>query len=147
MEESDAMAKKKKSEQEQIIDHIRSLFEAYLRQDRDAIRKGHTEDWVGFQGPSTKIERGLDDYMKNAELSLENFKATGYELLDTEVQLYGDVAVVYYVARYEYRDRYGAENSFRVRAVDIYRRTKEGWNQAGSHITPMPSGGAWGEGA
>ncbi len=37
-----------KQDREQILQHIHSIFQAYLRQDRDAIRKTHTPDWTGF---------------------------------------------------------------------------------------------------
>ncbi len=132
-------------DREQILQHIHGIFKAYLRQDRDAIRKTHTEDWTGFQGPSTKIERGIDAYMINAENSLQHMQGIGYELLDTEVQIYGDVALIYYVARYDYRDRQGREGSLPLRSIDVYRRERGQWNQCGSHITPLPTGGGWGE--
>jgi ketosteroid isomerase-like protein len=132
------------NDREEILGHIRSIFEAYIRQDRAAIRATHAADWTGFQGPSTKIERGVADYMVNAELSLQNLQGTGYEILDTEVQLYGDVGIVYYVARFDYRDREGKSGSLPLRSVDIYRREKSGWIQCGSHITPIPQGGLWG---
>lgn len=129
----------------QITDHIHAIFQAFLKQDREALRKSHTDDWVGFLGPSVGIERGIEAYMANAEKSLENFKGTGYELLDTEIQIHGDIAIVYYVARYDYDDS-GESHSIPLRSVDIYRRESGRWNQAGSHITVIPSGGAWGEG-
>lgn len=132
-------------DREEILAHIRGIFQAYIRQDRDAIRRSHTPDWTGFQGPSTSIERGIEAYMKNAEKSLESFHGTGYELLDSAVQIYGDVGVVYYVARYDYLDAEGHQGSIPLRAVDIYCRSEQGWNQAGSHITVIPSGGSWGE--
>ena len=44
----------------------------YLRKDRAVIRSARTHDWTGFQGPSVKIERGIDDYMVNAEQSLQH---------------------------------------------------------------------------
>lgn len=132
------------NDREEILQHIRSIFEAYLRQDRDALRSTHTADWAGFQGPSTKIERGIEDYMVNAERSLQNLKGTGYEILDTEVQFYGDIAIVYYVARYDFRDKQGQAGSPTLRSVDIYRREKGCWIQCGSHITPIPQGGVWG---
>jgi hypothetical protein len=50
----------------QILQHIHSIFQAYIDQDRDKIRALHTPDWVGFQNPSTQIERGMDAYMINA---------------------------------------------------------------------------------
>ena len=134
------------TDRDQILEHIHTIFRAYLQQDRDTLRRTHTPDWTGFQGPSVKIERGIDAYMVNAEKSLQNLRGTGYELLDTEVQTYGDIALVYYVARYDYRDREGRQGSVPLRSVDIYRREKGGWNQAGSHITVIPQAGAWGEG-
>ena len=135
-----------KEDREQILQHIHTIFQAYLRQDRDAIRKNHTPDWTGFQGPSVKIERGIDAYMVNAEKSLQDLRGIGYELLDTEVQLYGDLALVYYIARYDYHDREGREGSIPLRSIDVYRREHGEWNQRGSHITPIPARGDWGEG-
>jgi ketosteroid isomerase-like protein len=130
----------------EILAHIDSIFRAYLAADRATIRRLHTDDWVGFQGPSTAIERGLDAYMRNAEASLQHFEGTGYELLDTELRLHGDLALVYYLARYDYRDAAGAPGSLRLRSLDVYCREADGWNQCGSHITPVPSGGGrWGE--
>ncbi len=135
-----------KEDREQILQHIHSIFQAFLRQDRDAIRESHTLDWTGFQGPSVGIERGIDAYMVNAEKSLQHLQGTRYELLDTEVQIYGDLALVYYIARYDYRDGEGREGSIPLRSIDVYRRENSKWNQCGSHITPIPVGGDWGEG-
>ena len=128
-----------------ILAHIDGLFGAYVRRDRDAIRRGHTADWTGFQGPSTKIERGIEDYMVNAERSLEALTGTGYEIHDSKVELHGDLAIVYYIATYRYRDQEGHEGAIPLRSIDIYRREPEGWNQAGSHITVIPSSASWGE--
>ncbi len=128
-----------------ILEHIHGIFRAYIAQDREAIERMHTSDWVGFQGPSTGIERGIEAYMRNADRSLASFRGTGYELLDTEVRLHEDLALVYYVARYDYRDKEGREGSIPLRSVDIYCKEGGRWNQCGSHITPIP-GGSWGEG-
>ncbi len=130
-------------DREEILAHIHGIFQAFLRRDRDAIRRSHTADWTGFQGPSTQIERGIDAYMVNADKSLSSLHGTGYELLDTEVQIHGDIGIVYYVARYDYRDADGKEGSIPLRSVDIYRRDGDGWNQAGSHITVIPSTASW----
>jgi ketosteroid isomerase-like protein len=126
-----------------ILGHIQSIFEAYIRRDRNAIRRTHTLDWTGFQGPSTKIERGIDDYMVNADLSLATLTGTGFELLDSEVQFRGNVALVYYVARYDYRDAEGAAHSVPLRALDVYERDGEGWIQCGSHIAVIPAAPSW----
>jgi ketosteroid isomerase-like protein len=137
------MSMTKSSDREQILAHIHSIFQAYLRKDRKTIRDTHTGDWTGFQGPSTRIERGIDAYMVNADKSLAQIDGTGYEILDHEVQVYGDIGIVYYIARYDYRDRHGREGSLPLRSVDIYRRLDGEWIQAGSHIGPLPAAGEW----
>ena len=131
---------------EAVINHIHSIFRAYLRKDRVTLRNTHTKDWTGFQGPSTKIERGIDDYMINAEKSLQNLDGTAYEIIDTEVQFYGEIAIVYYVATYSFRTKDGEPGVMPLRSLDIYRKQSGGWIQCGSHITPIPGGGMWGEG-
>jgi len=137
------MTKTIEDDKAQILAHIHSIFQAYLDQDRDKIRALHTSDWVGFQNPSTQIERGMDAYMINAESSLKHRKGTKFELLDTEIQLNGDLAVVYYVARYDCVDGDGKDISLPLRAVDIYRRENGGWIQSGSHICVIPDAGPW----
>jgi len=129
-----------------VLAHIHTIFRAYVDRDLATIRRTHTADWTGFQGPSRRIERGLADYMANAERSLAAFRGTGYEIVDSEVQLYGDVALVYYVARYDYLNGNGEPGSLGLRSLDVYRREDGGWIQCGSHITPLPEGGEWGEG-
>jgi len=139
---SDNQSKDKK----EILEHIHSIFQAFLRQDRQALTETHAQNWIGFLGPSTRIEKGLDKYMANAEKSLQNFKGVGYEILENEIQIYGDIAIVYYVARYDYEDISGLAHSLPLRSIDIYRRDKAGWIQAGSHISVIPTTGEWGEG-
>lgn len=124
----------------EIIEHIHSIFQAYIRKDREAIRRTHSEDWTGFLLPSGKIERGIDDYMAYADRAIGGESiGVGYELLDTEVQIYGDIALVYYVARWDRRDSDGTIAHVPLRSIDVYRRDPGGWIQCGSHITAAPS--------
>ena len=81
------MTNVKSLDRKEILAHIDSIFRAYIRKDRKTIRDTHTPDWTGFQGPSTKIERGIEAYMVNAEKSLAQVDGTGYELLDHEIQI------------------------------------------------------------
>ena len=136
------------SDKQKILAHIDAIFRAYIAGDRKTIEKLHTTDWVGFQGPSGRIERGIGDYMRNADRSLEAFQGTAHELLDVEVQIFGDVALVWYVARYDYRTHSdGTSGSLSLRSVDVYRKKDGEWNQSGSHIAVVPDSGAWGEGS
>ena len=118
--------------------HIDGLFHAYFRGDLEAIRRGHTADWTGFQIGSTEIVRGIDAYMKNAEAVLARFRGVRYVLEDVQIDLQGDRAVVFYVAREWVLDEQGKEKEIRLRSVDLYRREPGGWNQYGSHIALMP---------
>jgi ketosteroid isomerase-like protein len=121
-----------------ILAHIDGLFQAYFRGDLEAIRRGHTEDWTGFQIGSREIVRGIDAYMKNAEAVLARFRGVRYVLEDVEVSIRGDRAIVFYVAREWILDEKGEEKEIRLRSVDLYRRDPGGWNQYGSHIALMP---------
>lgn len=124
-----------------IRSHIDGLFQAYIRKDREAIRKGHTTDWRGFQVKSNHLVRGIDDYMKAADVALATFRGTRYEILDIDIQLFGDMAVVFYLASYWFRGDGDGEQSITLRSVDIYRREDSGWNQCGSNICLLPENG------
>jgi hypothetical protein len=117
-----------------IRDHVEGLFRAFLARDREAIRRGHTKDWKGFQVKSQKLVRGIDGYMEAADTALATFRGTGYEILDLDIQLHGAVAVVFYLAEYRL-----TEGSIRLRALDLYRREEGGWNQCGSNICLVPA--------
>ena len=128
------LASNASKDREQIIKHIHGMFGAFLRGDREAIRRGHTEDWHGFQLSSDRIVRGIDEYMPAADKVLATVKAKRYELVETQVDVYSEVAVVFYVAREWLDDGAGGEKTIMLRSVDIYRREGDGWNQAGSNI-------------
>jgi ketosteroid isomerase-like protein len=125
------------TDREAILAHIDGLFRAYFRGDLEAIRRGHTEDWTGFQIGSRALVRGIDAYMENAAAVLARFRGVRYVLEDVQIDLQGDRAVVFYVAREWVLDEKGVEKEIRLRSLDLYRRDPAGWNQYGSHIALM----------
>ena len=141
------MSQNQTNDEKEILEHIHSIFQAFIARDREVIRDSHANDWIGFMGPSTGIERGIDAYMVNADKSLQNLTGIGFQLLDTEIRMFTDVAVVYYVARYDYSDSDENVHSIPLRSVDIYERRLNGWIQIGSHIAVIPASGKWGEGS
>ena len=128
------------SDRAAILAHVDSIFQAYFRGDRATIRATHTHDWRGFQIRSRSIVRGIDEYMRNADDVLASIAGLRYEMLDADVQVWGDVAVVFYLAREWIRDRAGVEKTILLRSCDVYRRDDGAWNQCGSNIYVMPDG-------
>jgi ketosteroid isomerase-like protein len=121
----------------EIREHVEALFEAFLAKDRDVLRNGRIEDWKGFQIPSTTLIRGVDDYMVDLETALQNVAVIRYEFLEFEVDLRGDVALVYYVAR-DWLATPEGESTILVRALDVYERRHDRWIQIGSNICLVP---------
>ena len=126
------------SDRDAILAHVDSIFEAYFRGDRETIRATHTHDWRGFQIRSRSIVRGIDEYMRNADAVLQSIQGLRYEMLDADVQVYGNVAVVFYLAREWIRDKEGVEKTILLRSCDIYRKDDGAWNQCGSNIYVLP---------
>jgi ketosteroid isomerase-like protein len=125
-----------------ILDHVRGIFGAYLARDREAIRRAHTDDWTGFLVGSAAIERGIAAYMRGADHSLATFRGTAFEITDHALEVRGELALLYYTARYDYKDADDRPATLRLRSLDVYRREPGGgWNQAGSHIAIVPPGG------
>lgn len=126
-------------DREELVAHIHSIFRAYIKEDADVIRRTHSKDWAGFQIKSAGIVRGIDGHMDNAIKTLGAVDTISYELLDVEVQHFGDAAAVYYLARDVVRSKEtGEETVLMLRAADIYRREKTGWIQCGSNICLVP---------
>ena len=140
-----ATATASESDEAELLDHVHRIFQAFLDRDRDRIEELHSEDWIGFLGPSTEIERGIEDYMAGADRSLGAFRGVSYEILDSEVRIHGDTGLVFYVARYVW-DNGDERGVVPLRSVDVFRRRDGEWIQTASHIAVVPSGGRWGEG-
>ena len=121
----------------EIRRHVEALFDAFLAKDRTTLRNGRTEDWKGFQIPSTSLIRGVDRYMVDLESALENLEVTRYEFVDFEVDVHTDVALVYYVAR-DWLNTPDGEKTILIRALDAYGRQPDGWIQIGSNICVVP---------
>lgn len=119
------------SDAAEIRAHVESLFEAFLAGDREALRSGRIPTWRGFQIRSTRLIEGVDEYMEELEKAMVGLRVSRYEFLDFEVDIRGDIALVYYIAR-DWID--GDTQTVLVRALDAYERGRDGWIQIGSNI-------------
>lgn len=125
------------TDQDQILGHIHSIFRAYLDRDRKVLRETHTHDWRGFTVGAEVLIRGIDGYMDRVEQFFSTSRTVGYELLDTDISVRGDIAVVYYLARYSFRNDAG-DHTIHLRSVDIYEKRSGRWIQSGSNICSLP---------
>lgn len=122
-----------------IRNHVVTLFDAYLAGDLETLRSGRTRDWKGFQIRSTRLVRGIDAYMVELEKVIGGLKIDRYEFLDFEVDVTGDLGIVYYLARdylsdADQGDAGSAPKTVLIRSIDIYKRIEGSWIQVGSNI-------------
>ncbi len=130
------------ADKDAIRDHVVSLFDAYLAGDLETLRGGRTDDWQGFQIRSTRLVRGIDDYMVELEKVIGGLQVDRYEFLDFDVEVDGDLGIVYYVARDYLSDAKQEEaaptpKTILIRSIDIYRRIDGAWTQVGSNICAL----------
>jgi ketosteroid isomerase-like protein len=121
-----------------IREHVTTLFDAFLAKDVMTLRNGRTDDWKGFLIRSTRIVRGLDDYTNELEGMLAGLVVERYDFLEFEVDLHGEVALVFYVARDWLEPQEGAPTSVLIRALDVYSRAHGHWTQIASNICAVP---------
>src|SRR5688572_18976617 len=122
--------------------HIDTIFDAYKKKDRAALRATHAKDWRGFIRPSQGIVRGIDEYMRDAEKALAfPGQLKDHEMVDFDVKYRGDTALVSYVARIRWEID-GAVQPDVIRVLDVYAREGGHWNQIGSLVATDPSASA-----
>lgn len=123
---------------QEIKGHVIGLFDAFLAGNRDALAAGRTSDWKGFQIRSTRLVHGVDEYMAELERVLGGQEVERYDFLDFEIDVFGDLALVYYVARdwLVSADSVSAATprTILIRSLDVYRRIEGSWTQIGSNI-------------
>ncbi|HEU4320330.1 MAG TPA: nuclear transport factor 2 family protein [Acidimicrobiia bacterium] len=128
------------SDEDAIRQHVVSLFDAYLAGDLETLRAGRIEDWKGFQIRSTRLVRGIDQYMKDLRDAMGGLSVDSYEFLDFEIDIEGDLGIVYYLARdfLSASDDVNSPKTILIRSIDIYRRVSGNWTQIGSNICAVP---------
>ena len=120
---------------------------SFLSRVIDALSTGGTSEIVVVVGePHAAAVRAAVAGKPDVE-AIENPDPSRVQLSSIQAVLaYGDIAIVYYVATYSFRTKDGESGVMPLRSVDIYRKQGGAWIQCGSHIAPIPTGGAWGEG-
>jgi len=130
-------------DEQAILDHIHSIFRAYMGSDEETIRATHSSDWTGFNGRSRSIVRGIEGYMDNARRALSGGRIVRYELEDVEIRILGNVGIVYYVANWTTQlNASDMRIRTHARSVDVYEKRSGSWIQIGSNLNVLPRPGA-----
>lgn len=111
-----------------ILEHIETIFEAIATHDQDALVRTHLPGFCGFSVRSRGILQGREPYLAEIEGLLKDGRYESHDLSDVAFEFYGDTAVVAYIAQVGFRSRTGVSSSMKLRGLDVYVRTPEGWN-------------------
>jgi ketosteroid isomerase-like protein len=132
-------AKNRAADEEAIRAHIDSVFQAYMRKDRVAVRTTHAHDWRGFIRASRGVVRGIEQYMREAEpIFASPSKLVGYQMCDYDTVFFGSsLAVVNYVVDIHWEFA-GIRGTDTLRVLDVYAKENGHWNQAASNVATHP---------
>ena len=128
-------------DRQEVIDQLHRIFQAFVEQDAETLRATHADDWMGFKARSTTAVKGIAGYMK--DITFVN-RMLEYDIEEVDVQLFGDVVVVYYVARWKmHLTQTDQVVSVHARSVDIYKKdAQKAWIQMGSNLNILPLAGS-----
>ena len=131
-------ADRRDEDRREILAHIDSIFKAFAQKDREALIRTHLPDWKGFTVRSRVTIRDRDQYIQEIENFLNYQHWTSYEILEDDIAFHGDTAIVCYIAHVQGQDSHLKPFDSKLRIMDVYVRTPEGWNLAASSISLHP---------
>jgi ketosteroid isomerase-like protein len=134
MEHSDSRAK----DRQEILAHIDSIFKAFAARDRETLSRTHLPDFKGFTVRSRKVVHSRDQYLQEIERLLDLQLYSAYQIVEEDFKFIGDVAIASYIAQTSGADPHGKPFETKIRVMDIYQRTPEGWNLAASSVSVHP---------
>lgn len=125
-------------DREEILGHIHSIFQAFSDQDRGALIRTHLPEFSGFTVRSRSTLRNREQYLNEIDRLLDQQHYIAHEITDEVFTFLGDSAVVSYIVRISYTDPQGKLSDTKLRVMDVYTRTTEGWNLAASSVSLHP---------
>jgi ketosteroid isomerase-like protein len=119
--------------------HIDRIFQAFIHRDRAELRATHAANWLGYLTGSSKMIRGIDEYMNAAVFFDPNttYGMTSYKMREFDMIFKGDAAFVAFVADAEYKTPEGPLQRA-LRITDFYTKENGAWIQNGSDTDLHP---------
>ena len=118
----------REQDQQAILTHIHGIFDAFARQDQEALVRTHQPDFCGFTVRSRVTVHDRDQYVSEIQTQLKVSHYQNHELSDVVFNFQGDTVVVCYIALVAYPGVPGPSGRIKLRGLDVYARTPEGWN-------------------
>ena len=134
-------ARQEADDRQEVINQLHRIFQAFVEQDKETLRATHADNWMGFKASSLTTVKGIEGYMQDITFGNPMLE---YEIEEVQVQLLGDIAVVYYVARWKNQiKQINKVVTMHARSVDIYgKHAQKGWIQVGSNLNILPRAGS-----
>jgi ketosteroid isomerase-like protein len=122
---------------QQLLDAREAVWRAYFTNDQAQLDKLVPADTIVLEGPLEKPFVKKADILESAKQGAQRGnKLVRLEFPQTEMQIYGNTAIIYTTYLYELESPQGERRTSTGRATEIFVRRQGAWVNPGWHMTP-----------
>lgn len=126
------------AEKKRLLEAREAVWRAYFTNDQAQLDKLIPADTIVLEGPLEKPFVKKAEILESAKQSAQRgAKLVRLEFPQTELQVYGDTAIIYTTYLYELENAQGERHTNTGRATEIFVRRKGAWVNPGWHMTPV----------
>jgi ketosteroid isomerase-like protein len=122
----------------QILEAREAVWRAYFTNDQAQLDKLVPADTIVLEGPLEKPFVKKSEILESAKQGAQRGnKLVRLEFPQTEMQIYGNTAIIYTTYLYELENPQGERRTSTGRATEIFVRRQDAWVNPGWHMTPV----------
>jgi ketosteroid isomerase-like protein len=122
---------------QQLLQAREAVWRAFFTNDQAQLDKLVPADTIVLEGaPDKPFVKKAEILADAKELAQSGNKLVRLEFPQTEMQVYGDTAIIYTTYLYELENAKGERHTSRGRATEIFVRRNGVWVNPGWHMTP-----------
>ena len=126
------------SAKQQLLQAHEAVWRAFFTNDQAQLDKLVPADTIVLEAEQEKPFLKKADILAAAkQLAQSGNKLVRLEFPQTEMQVYGDTAIIYTTYLYELENKQGARHTSTGRATEIFVRRNDVWVNPGWHMTPV----------